>query len=653
MIAVEGFYNYKPYFILSYGAFGVFCLCRAVLYHRNAAAAIKATYRQNFSLLLLVFAAGLLLARFAFTGSHLLLAAAAIGVAIFAVRHAARKMPLTVLPAGAAVTLVLSLAWWRFAPGAAAPLSLAAFTVVLGCLMVGFSDPWDHPPSTLAIPIVIFLVAGFLLQIDLGGYRPGQPILELLAQHWGAFIGPALHLRAGLVPFYDVPLQYGLGPTLVIAAACRETDCWTSTEVVVVIINLANALLILRMALATAVPRGWLWHCAATIVVFAAVFLWTGVPAEGNSLLAVPSVGGIRFLPTMLVASLLFFGHPAAAATALALAVLWSPESAAMSITVFGLCETARIGLFRAALRSAGLLAGVYACLVLLHRATFGVWMDPAAFAEYVLHVPGPLPIDPFSDALLLVAVLGLGGWLMVHVSPDPVTARRDRTATFLLFAAASYWLGRSHPNNICNLAPFLVLVAMRALDRPSGDRSLLADVTDFGLAASVAALTMSPWHSVPYDPRATVDIQAVVAKFDSLEPDIERVREQIPNPEGLGIADFGPSYLREPLEKVVWTPVDPSSLWIYVPSERRQLYIRRSVARLRRSGWAIFEDDQRFLLDDLRAGYAVAEQHRFDGAPSIPGAPALHYVAVCFNPRPDIIASSVGPPCPSGPHRD
>ena len=155
-----------------------------------------------------------------------------------------------------------------------------------------------------------------------------------------------------------------------------------------------------------------------------------------------------------------------------------------------------------------------------------------------MLHVPRPLPIDPFSDALLLAAVLGLGGWLMVRLLPDPVTARRDRTATVLVFVAASYWLGRSHPNNVCNLAPFLVRVALRALEGPTGARSLFADVTAFGLATSVAALALSLWHSVPYAPRATVNIHTLRT---FAEPDIERIRGQIANPEGPGVADFGP----------------------------------------------------------------------------------------------------------------
>jgi hypothetical protein len=642
------FFVLKPCFILLYIGFGGFCFLVASRYYRvDSAWAVDKRGSPALSVLLPAVAASLLIAIFAITGSHLLLAAAAIGVVIFAVRHSAWRAPLSLLAAAAAIILVLSLAWWRIAPSAVAPLPLAAFAVILGGLMVGFSDSWHRRPDTLAIPLAMCLVAGFLLLIDLGGYRPGEPILEALAHHWGAFIGPVLQIQAGLVPFYDIPLQYGLGPTLMIATACRDTGCWTSTEIIVVIMDLANALLILRMALATAVPRGWLWHCTAMIAVFAALFLWTGFPADGSSLLAVPSVGGIRFLPTTLVACLLFFGFPTGATAALVPAVLWSPESAAMSVAVFGLSETARIGPLKAALRSAGLLACSYAGLVLLHHAIFGVWMDPAAFAEYVLHVPGALPIDPFSDALLLAAVLGLGGWLMVRVSPDPVTAHRDRTSTFLLFAAATYWLGRSHPNNICNLAPFLVLVALRVLDRPTGHSSLLADVTGFGLATSVAALAMSPWYSVPYDAHATVDIHAVVAEFPSFERDIEQIREQIANSGGLGIADFGPSYTRHPSETLVWTPMDPSSLWSYVPSQRRQIYIRRSGTRLRRSGWAISNDDQGVLLDDLRAGYSMSEQRSFNGAPSTPGGPPTHYVAVCFNPRPDIAASIVGSACP------
>jgi len=660
----------KPCCVVLYGAFGVLCLWLARRSEPGGSLPPPAASNGWWFPVLLA-GAGPLLAGFAATGSHLLLAAEAIGMALFALRHAARTTPRHLLAAAATLALVLSLAWWRIAPSPAAPWPLAAFAAVLAGLLAGLSDPpgsnpGSRRPGSFAIPVLVAVLAALALLLDLGGYRPGQPILEKLAHHWGAFIGPALQLRAGLVPFYDMPLQYGLGPTLAIAAACRGPTeegvaCWRGMQGLVVGADLASLLLMLRMALATAVPRGPAWRCAVVVIVFAAGLLWPGNPAEGSSVLATPSVGGMRFLPTLLVAALLFFARPAAALAALVPAVLWSPESAAMSGTVWVLCETARVGLQRALVRAGLVLAGGHAGLVLLHRAAFGVWMDPLAFAEYVLHVPGPLPINPFSDALLLAAVLGLGGWLMAR-APDPLTARRDRAATALLFATASYWLGRSHPNNVCNLAPFLVLVAVRALDRPAGEGAWRAETTGFGLAASVAALALSPWHAVPYHPGATLDIDAVVGGFGALEPDIERIRQQLATADGfadqhlsitslgisLGIADFGAEDLRHPSETLVWTPLDPSSLWLFVPRERRRRYIERSSARLLRSGWAIFADERRFLLDDFRAGYTIAAQRDFFGAPG-DGAPR-HYLAVCFEPRAERAAARIGPACPRDP---
>jgi hypothetical protein len=644
----------KVLLILSYCGFGLFCLVSATRHGRaNLGGAIAHT-RTGASMSPLVpivaigLAGSLLLLKFALAGGQTMLAAVALGWTIYAVRHAAWRSPAELLLAAATAALVVSLAWWRIAPDPLDPLRLAVFAIVLAGAMTGLAASPAPRARTFAILPCLFLLAGCLLLIDLGGYRPGEDILRLLAHHWGALIGPALHLRAGLVPFYDVPLQYGLGPTVLIAAVCRQTDCWNGMEALVVVANLASALIILAMALATTKPRGLLWQAVVTVAIFAAVFLWTGAPVVGNSVLATPSVGGMRFLPLTMVACLLFFGRPRSAAAALVPAVLWSPECAVMSVAVFGLCESARVGFREAALRTGAIVLASYTGLVLLHRAVFGVWLDPAAFAEYVLHVPGPLPIDPLSDALLLIAVFGLGGWLLVRRSPDPVAARRDDAVTFLLFAVTSYWFGRSHPNNVCNLAPFIALVAIRALDRPVAARSSLERLTSFGLAASIAVLALSPWQVVPYDPAMVTDIHTIVGRFPALEPGLEQIRATLAAPPGLGIADFGPNYIRHPSETVVWTPMDPSSLWTFVPSDRRRLYIRRSEARLRRSGWAIADDEQQFLLDDLAATYVARDRYGFDAPPLSPDGTPTHYVAMCFDPRPEIAASIVGPPCPA-----
>lgn len=401
------------------------------------------------------------------------------------------------------------------------------------------------------------------------------------------------------------------------------------------------------MALASQTRRGWPWISTVTIVMFAAVFLWPGYPIEGNDLMATPSSGGIRFLPVTLVACLWFFGRPTAAMVAAVPALLWSPESAAMTLAVFGLCGTARFGFCRAALLSAALLVGSYVALILVHRSIFGVWIDPMALVEYVLHVPGALPINPFSDILLLAATLGLGGWLICNPAADLQAQRRDLALTALLFAVTSYTLGRSHPNNICNLAPFIALVALRALDRPTETSGAVGKAVALGLAVSVAALAFSPWKIVPFDPHVVTDIHAVVAGFPPQEQDVVRLRSEVPRSPELGIADFGPYFARHPAETIVWTPMDPSSLWSFVPSERRKLYIERSARKLRRSGWAIFADYELFLLDDLKAAYLVRNLRSADGAPSHPGAPPTRYTVACFDPKPEIVAMTIGPACP------
>jgi len=646
-IEIEDFAEFKPYFLLLYGAIGVFYLALAIWPRRPPSSQVSgAAWAWMLAAGLMIMAGGLLLAKFALSGDYMLLAAAAIGTAIFAVRPVARKRPATIALAASVVTLVLSLAWWLMAPERSGTdtvhaYPLMGFAAILILLTVGFVDPGARSgPLGIAAASAVFLLAGLLLL----GEDSTYPVGDFNLMHWEAFSAPALDLRAGLIPFYDIPLQYGLGPTLAIAGACGATNCWVGMEIFVIVMVLANSLLILQMALATTVQRGWLWRGAVIVVIFAATFLW---PTHAFSLLAFPSISGVRFLPVTLVAFLLFVGRSAAAAAALVVTLLWSPEAAGMSLAVFGLCETARRGLVRAALLSTALLGGSYAALVLVHRAIFGVWIDPIAVVEYVLHVPGPLPIDPFSNVLLLAAVLGLGGWLMARSNPDPTGARRDRTIIALLFATVAYYLGRSHPNNINNLMPFVVLVALRALDRPMSERSVVARLTAFGLAASVGTLATAYWPWKPYDPNKAFDIRPFIARYPSMEPDFEEIRSRIENPGHLGVANFGNSYRRDPSESIIWTPVDPASIFYFMPPERRQLYIRRSAARLRRSGWAVFAEEQLDLLDDLRAGYTVARQFSVEQGLAADGRPA-HYTVVCFDPQPDLAPTHVGPACPA-----
>jgi len=561
--------------LITYACFGVFLVGMAC---RSSRPEVHIPRRA----LTVLFAAiaGLVFIRFSLSG--LVFPLSVIGAAVlFAIWNRAWKSPQLLIAGFAVVTAGASLAWW-LGPGSQpqAWRRAVAFILIAGLIQAGLGHRDGKPAAPpgplknhfifLAVP---FTIGGILLLADMTAFRPGTDALALLAHHQGAFIGSALHVRAGLVPFYDVPLQYGLGPTMTIAFACGIVDCWSGVHFLTVASSVLMGLLILRMALSRQPSRGLPWRLAAMLVVFASVFLWPGYRDLGLTSVAAPSISGMRFLPVTLVAFFLFFDRPRMAAAALVPAVLWSPEAGVMSIAVFGVHETARLGFLAAARNTFVIAAGSVSGFVLIHRLIYGVWVQPDVVAEYILHVPGPLPVDPFSDVIFLALALALAAWTVCRREASSAEFRRSLVVATLLFASASYYLGRSHPNNICNLMPFVALVALCAMD----SHRALSGLTAIGLAASVAAGVLSLWLYVPFDYRETRPAMPLTAAIAALDPEMNEIRAGIANPDHLGIADIGIPMNRHPAETVIWTPIDPFSLWGYVPSERRKLYIIRS----------------------------------------------------------------------------
>jgi hypothetical protein len=601
----------------------------------------RISFPRALVVLIVCAAISLLWARFTAHGP-LFLAAVAAGTALFAYQDDAWKSPQLVAVAAAVTSLAVSLAWWLAEePNPSVLVRLVAFVLVVAGLQAAFWFKEEAVSRSVTRYLtLVYLIAGLLLLVNLAAYQVGPP-LYTFHHHQGAYIGPALHIRAGLVPFYDVPLQYGLGPALAVAGACELGGCWSGMQLLTVAANLAMGLLILRMALSTSTARGLRWTIAATFVVFAAVFFWPAIPNLGNLPAAAPSTGGMRFLPAVLVAFLLFFERPGVAAAVLAPAVLWSPESAYMSMAVFGVHETARLGLRRAMGRAIGIGAGAYIGMAVVHRLTYGVWVQPDVIAEYVLHVPGVLPIEWRSDVLLLIAAFGLAAWTVCRTPVDASSFRRDLVAASLLFGAASYYFGRSHPNNVCNLMPFVALVGFRTLDgqSPIGFPALNR-LAVIGLSTTVAAGALSLWQYVPFRNGFMVNPNILAAAAANEDRAMPAIRKRIVNPEYLGIADFGWTFNRNPVETVVWTNMDPLCLWASLPSARRKLYIRRSAARLRLPGWVIIGDaerdllnTQRDLLNEFSVAYRITDVTTYMVRSPAPGGEPLTYTVAHLIP--------------------
>jgi hypothetical protein len=632
----------KPLALLAYFGFAVFL-------------AAKATGRPlpRFScprpLIWLVIGVAVAVLWVRFTGrGFLYLAAIAVSTAIFAYRDRAWRSPGLLAAAVAVVSLSASLAWWLAEqPNPNAALRLGIFALIAALLQAAFLFREEPVPRSVAQSLtLVFLLAGLLLLVNVAPFEFGNALF-LYAHHQGAYIGPALHLRAGLVPFYDIPLQYGLGPALTIAGACEIGGCWSGMLLLTVAADLAMGLLILWMVLATGIARGLRWSIAAVLTIFAAVFLWPGYLVHGTLLTATPSTGGMRFLPVILIAFLLFFERPTLAAIALAPAVLWSPEVAGMAIAVFGVHEIARLGLWRAIAQTIGISAGASIAMAVVHRLFYGVWIQPDVMAEYVIHVPRAIPIDWRSNVFFLIAAFGLAAWTVCRSHDNALSFRRDLIVAALLFGATSYYFGRSHPNNVCNLMPFIALVAFRTFDAPSSlSLPALERLVVIGLSTAVAACALSTWEIVPFANGFQINPNAFVAGAANEDPAMGEIRARILNPEHLGIADFGRTFNRNPAETIVWTPMDPLCLWASMPSARRQLYIRRSAARLRLPGWVIIGSAvgdlinlQRDLLDDFRVAYRITDVTTYKIKSPIPNGMPLTYTVARLIPLDDLQA--------------
>ena len=66
--------------------------------------------------------------------------------------------------------------------------------------------------------------------------------------HWGAYVGPSEMVRSGARLFRDVPAQYGLGPTVLIAAIGGQ-GCWLSVYYLAGLSTLLFAAMVAGIAL--------------------------------------------------------------------------------------------------------------------------------------------------------------------------------------------------------------------------------------------------------------------------------------------------------------------------------------------------------------------------------------------------------------------
>jgi len=441
-----------------------------------------------------------------------------------------------------------------------------------------------------------------------------DPLFEpTSAYHWSFYVGPALLIRQGAVPLWDVPAQYGLLSEL--AIAWLPGSPWAATYALNAALNLVYALALFVLLRA---PMGDLLDQVASLLL--AFFLVFGRVAFQASFAAVqvfPSTGGMRFAWSLLLlltavqaASRAAAGRPVTrllvAGSAIWLAgCLWSLESAVYCSLTWLPAMVLLAGPSRRRLLAVppALAAVSAAALLCWLGVRLGHPPDPRGFFEYAVSYGGgfgSLPIDPAGPVWVVVLAVGL-----VAAALGGRRAGADAglvAAAGLLWATASYFVSRSHPSQVTNLGPLLVsglLLATRLPGRPRVlPRQAAAAVVAAFLVGPLAyelgirnyvVRTPQPARVDALRPRADPFLQALIdrAGLRPGDPVVFVGSEQVP---ALPPVWRGPDG-REVTESRLWLPLAPAEELGGLPVERRLTYLERFRRSSPGGGWVLEAD--------------------------------------------------------------
>ncbi len=521
-----------------------------------------------------------------------------------------------------------SLLWWHFPGGFSAVWVLAVFG---GSALTVFWALWR--PDAIASRLVGWAGTGVAFVLLAAASVRTNDLFDVHTMyHWSFYVGPAELVRQGGWLLWDVPAQYGFLSELAIA--------WIPTPSPWEGLFILNSLMCFLLAITVfmllrSLGRGILNLFMSFMVALVACFFRPGLSPQIIGPDGYPSTGAFRFLwcvALLLILLTLLRIHSSRARLAILLlgnlvwivGVLWSAESAIYSTFVwlpgyFLMVVAERWSqpdMRKRILSIAGLtavpvlfLAAAVAIVLIVYQVGLGHGPDLRAFYEFGLAYQGGFgayPIDPGGPGwvlfLVCVATLVTMVW---NARKQPAVASVVLVATAsLIYSTSSYFVGRSHPNAVWNLAP-LVCIAL-ALTLALAGRNLRADPLPVLLRLVAAPLLIIYLFGALGDRAALVDWvtrpQRDIIQIDTAllatDPSLQTLLDAHVHP-GDRIAylsdDTDPvlsphlyTDTEQPNGAPVWLPLVPFSAVNILTPTRRATYLERFIARHPEGGWLI-----------------------------------------------------------------
>ncbi len=378
----------------------------------------------------------------------------------------------------AAMPLLLAAAAAPFVPVLTRTLSDVALAAVAGLVAFGLAVAFAGRglPRAVTRPLDVAVVVGCVLVVVF----IGLPTPEL-AGNQNYFLGPTLDILHGRPMLVGTFAQYGVGMMDALAALFLVLPM--GYGVFTLVISTLTTLLFVGFY----VVLRWSTRSLPIAVCGVAVAVLLDVFGQIDYYTYFPSTGVLRFGLSWLV----LFCALAAAKTErfrrlfevavfviVAVAAVWSGEAGVYCLgTAVVLAwldaavveasgrERLRIGVLRTARLVAASVFGL-AAFTVATRVAAGAWPDWGGYLEYIrLYTVGgfgDLPIEPWSPGLALGGMYMASAIALVVLVMKRPELVRERAVSFRAAAGLTaigtlvftYYLGRSHPNNLIHISP-------------------------------------------------------------------------------------------------------------------------------------------------------------------------------------------------------
>jgi hypothetical protein len=553
-----------------------------------------------------------------------------------------------------------TLPWWRQQqqPIQISFYELILYSVILivGTIVLGRES--SKKQSRIFVKILMYtLYAAALayLSYTLAATSDSQ-ILRTLWHHWGAYIDPTDLANAGVRILYDIPAQYGIGPTLLIKAFCEE-NCWVSAYWVISTTTFVFGLVVAAISILTG-KRDNLQNSVVLIICLVACTLWNSYPPAVSSPNITPSTNGLRFLPSILLVFWLLvtsnktnFVRTTGGHFFWVVGAIWSPEALFYATAVWwpiylfdkknpGINKNFRIKPML--LSVVELLILAFATVVtfcLLYYFVYGIFPVAKYYIAYMLYPPGPLPINPrgpiwfWTFAMFFSVCVSYSAWKRTGVINR---FRQSLALQLLAFAVSSYYLGRSHDNNILNVLPFVMLVLLDSLSY--ADQRFYRQYSATALSSLLSCLVLFGWSGWKesyfskslsdfgyYSIKQKLSYDANGSKWALLEVNRSINEKQLVETKKIidAIYSRGESFvimdqffLLQPQYKIrPWCALESATNFEFFPSALRKEFIKNTANRLNRSGWMVIARSHNFnsWLDDFDSVYERTDRIDLD----------------------------------------